>query len=368
MAVIITPQLRIDEYFASERLNQSKLKNVTKGLQYMLSHTEDSPELHYEEKAYFITGSAVDTILTGEEGEYEKQYFVTKVPKPGPKLLSIIHQVYDELHDNDIKIDLPLIEYKDMILAAIDEHEYQPKWKELTKLNKVLEHEEYFKELILQEGKQIITEEKDENIKAIVKSLRENFKTARYFDREELAKYENIDFYYQLPIYFTHEGFECKALMDLLVVFKDSKGRVLRVVGADLKTMYGNPLDFPKNVKSHRYDCQAVWYNLAVEHFIKNVLQQYQEVQIDPFTFVVESSSHPGKPCVYTLEEDILDIALNGRRGEYIGDSLVSYPIKGIRQFLDLYKFYVDNEWKIDYRERNIGVDGILKLGWGGIK
>ena len=100
---------------------------------------------------------------------------------------------------------------------------------------------------------------------SITESLRTNPVTKSFFDRETYSKLEDIDVYYQLPIYFEYRGIACKALLDMLFVFKDIDGKVLSVLLVDLKTMAGLTINFGiTSFKSFRYDIQAAWYTEAL--------------------------------------------------------------------------------------------------------
>ena len=101
MAVVVTPQIEIDKYFESEALSQSVLKTLLGGLDTFLSNQEEEQELYYKEKGHFVIGSAVDCILTGQEGEFDKQYYVSQIEKkPSETEMSIIKMTFDDVVDN----------------------------------------------------------------------------------------------------------------------------------------------------------------------------------------------------------------------------------------------------------------------------
>ena len=80
MGIIITPQAEIDAYFESSALSQSSLKLLLKGYHAFVEN-RDSDEDEKGEKSHLIIGSAVDLLLTGEEGEFQKQYYVSTLEK-----------------------------------------------------------------------------------------------------------------------------------------------------------------------------------------------------------------------------------------------------------------------------------------------
>lgn len=379
MGVIITKQAEIDSYFESQALGQSTLKKLLGGIDNFLANQNKGKELYYEEKSYFIVGSAVDCILTGEEGEFDKQYYVSTLEKkPSDAEMSIVNRVFDELADNNIEIDLPLGDYMDMLMMAIVEAQWYKGNPGEKRIAGLLDRcSEYFEDLKRALGKQVMTSEQKTTIDNIVMSLKTNQRTSKYFDRENQERLD-VDFYYQLPIYFTHRGVDCKALMDLVVVIKDN-GNVVTVEPYDLKTMSGNTLGFLTSVKSHRYDIQASWYTLALGYWLINVLQvsNIEAVNIKNFTFIVESSTFPGTPLVYKLNNEFLDIGKSGRAAVKLVDTnlfsdnreadvTVAREIKGYEQLMDEFLFYEQNEWS-EARVISEAKNGIIQLSWDGI-
>lgn len=390
MAVVVTPQIEIDKYFESEALSQSVLKTLLGGLDTFLSNQEEEQELYYKEKGHFVIGSAVDCILTGQEGEFDKQYYVSQIEKkPSETEMSIIKMTFDDVVDNYAEkndwIDKQFNDFPNSIQAAIEEHNWQPNWKMETKINKIADvGAEYFEDLKLAFGKQILSESQNVLIDEIVSSLRTNERTAKYFDRSQLLLATEVDVYYQLPIYFEYRGLPCKALMDLLIVIKVD-GKPVTIQGFDLKTMNGKTINFLTNLKSFRYDIQAAWYTEALlnenSSFAVNSGYDLKDVSIKPFTFIVESNSKPGQPLLYELSDQLLRIGKFGRNSVYINDmgelfntkttDLTYQPItvvkevRGFDSLIDEYLYYQENEWK----EEKVVADnnGVLKIGWDGI-
>jgi len=264
MGLIITPQAKVDAYYLSDALSQSTMKDLLKGFDAFMNKPEkkSSPGL--------LFGSIVDTILTGEPGQFNVDYYVSTLEAiPSEKERAIIHLVYeDALSDFENKVTekiFVLSDYTGSIEKAILEVKWQPKWKMITKIEKIITiGSQYFEELVLSAGKTIISSEDKFKIEKVVQSLSKNANTAKYFDRDLYVNNDNIDIYYQLPIYFKHKGVDCKALLDMLIVIKDENGVPVKVEPIDLKTMAGYTVDFTNSVKKWRYDIQAAWYTLAV--------------------------------------------------------------------------------------------------------
>lgn len=353
MGIIIGKQQEIDAYFASSSVNQSSLKNLEGGFDNFMAEVAKKKKNEAEGKAtpeYFLVGGAVDTILTGEEGEFEKQYYTSNLEKkPSEVEIKIISSVFDELVANDVIEGMEFSDNPDAILAAADEAEWQMRWKTETRVSKLIEAgTDYFEDLKKSLGKKILTTELKNKIDLIVASLRHNPKTKKYFDREMQESMENMDFYYQLPIYFMYEGVYCKALMDLVVVHKDKDGNIIKIEPIDLKTMSGPVLQFNGKIRTHRYDIQSAWYVKALEcHF------GCSPDIIAPFKFIVESTTNIGKPQVFQITEATLQHGRTGSpRGVFTSDNsdrqLIYPEVKGYEQLMQEYIYYSNQGWEQD--------------------
>lgn len=353
MGLIITPQADIDAYFASEATNQSSLKNLENGLggfMAAIAKRQKEKDENAPTPSYFLVGGAVDCILTGEDGEFEKQYYVSKLAKmPSEVEVKIVDIVFNELANADMLDQVTYEDSYDAILAAANEVGWQANWKADTRVAKlVIAGAEYFEDLKESFGLKIISTEMHENITRIANSLRFNPKTKKYFDRELQAEQENMEFYYQLPMYFEYEGVECKALMDLVVVYRNDKGEIVKIEPIDLKTMSGSTLGFVSKIRQHRYDIQAAWYTLALsKHF------NFPMDKIDPFKFVVESTTGVGTPLVFEISRNTLDHGKNGApEGWFISDNEerdLYYPEqKGYVQLMEDYVYYQEQGFKED--------------------
>jgi hypothetical protein len=318
-------QEEIDEYFGSGRLNQSKLKNIIKGVSYL---EKDEKKLYYEEKGHFIIGSAVDTILSQGDLAFERQYHPSLVKKPSDAIKSIVQWVFDNYEVPGVQ-ELQYLER--YILDACDYHAYQKNWKEETRINKIiLEGSSYFSDLIQSKGKQVISKIENDIIDNIVMSFRSHKFTAEYFKDEK-----DVDIFYQVPIYFTYMGEDCKALLDMIII--DRYNEVIYPI--DFKTTGGNVLSFPGAVKSLRYDIQAAFYTEALLSLTapnkenpaglsragELLFPKLKGYKIYPFQFMVETTGftvdkitgevnyHQGSPLMFTLSEEQRKIGKFGR-------------------------------------------------------
>jgi len=353
MAIIIASQEQIDDYFERPEVNQSSLKDLKDGLDSFMASLAKKRKDKEENKPtpdYFLIGGAVDTILTGEEGEFEQQYYVSALEKkPSEVEISIIDSVFHEISSNNLLDQVNFEDSYDSILAAANEVGWQRNWKDDTRVNKlILAGADYYEDLKKSFGLKIITSEMKNKIDMIAQSLKNNPRTKKYFDRELQAQQEFMDFYYQLPIYFTYNGIECKALMDLVVVHKDENGNIIKIEPIDLKTMSGNTLQFISKIKQHRYDIQAAWYTKALSEYFG-----CHPDTIEPFKFVVESTTNIGTPLVFEISKETLE---HGEKGSPAGmfnsedgGRQLYYPrVKGYEQLMKEYIYYSEQGFRQD--------------------
>lgn len=384
MGLVITPQSEIDKYFESDALSQSNLKKLLGGIDSFINNQKEENELFYTEKGHFIIGSAVDTILTGVEGEFENKFHVSVLDKkPSDTEMSIVNMALQDILQSYTEEQLKeeglqeLSKYPGSIQMAIEEHNYQPNWKPETRINKIIENGTiYFEDLKKGIGKQMLSSNEMTLISSIVSSLKTNPRTSKYFDRTALSRAEKVTVYYQLPIYFTYKGVKCKALLDMLIVVRDEAGKIVSIQPFDLKTMNGNTLKFPSNMKSFRYDIQSAWYVEAL--FAPDSTFKLDGLSIEhlkPFSFIVESNSQPGIPLIYEIDEEVLltgkygrpDLILQGKNENQVNIlEILKQKVIGFDELVDTYIYQSNNEWK----EEKVITDnnGVLKIGWNGIK
>ena len=239
---------RLEDYYNSPRLSQSKLKLLLSGVKAFTEVKE--PELFFEEKQHFILGSAVDCLVTRGTEQFEQEFYISRLEnKPSDTVKSIINEVFYKANITPEQIGLfapNFIDYRDLILESCDSHNYQLNWKNETRVNKILENYEYWNELVESNGKIILTTEDESLINKIVLNFLQNDNTKYYFT----SFAEEKEIINQLHIDFEIEGVECKALLDGVVVNAEDK----TLEPFDVKTTGDKVFYFPKSMRRFRYD------------------------------------------------------------------------------------------------------------------
>lgn len=330
----------VKKYFESEAASQSKIKKSGKSVFDIKKELDPN-------KDYLKIGSAVDCILTGEENQFEEDFFIVEDISISDSIKQILDIVYEEKikEYNDFLEEAEEAEetnrsvfigdlgnYPEYILAACDEVKYGKRYKNETKLSKVLEKKEYFNSKIASYGKTILTEAQKEVVDNVVTSLRTNPRTERFFNRELYKNVENIDIYYQLPIYFKVDGYGelCKALLDIVIVEYKEDGTI-EATPVDLKTTSYDTFYFVKSFIKFGYDYQSVWYSFALRKFLEKKFPS-DAIKINDFLFIAESTVNVGNPIVAKVDENVSRNALHGKLYK-----------KGLVELFERYLFYKQN-------------------------
>lgn len=346
----ITSKEDVDKYFATDALSQSELKYLLKGYPYYLKRKEEP----FKATESMLIGSAVDCILTGEEGQFKEEYYILTTPKPTEKVLEIIDAVAEELIFLEETSTVELLDHTTILEGKIEAFKYQSRWKMETRVTKILdEGSEYFKAKVASIGKKVISPEQWNTITQVVTSLRTHVRTAHFFQDECTFEIE-----FQKPIFFKYEGLDCKALLDFAILVRDAKGEVVEVLPYDLKTTYESTVNFPNIVRNFRYDIQAAWYSLALK-------EEYPKATIKNFTFVVESTTNPGTPLVLQTTLDFLITGITGREAVMQEDVTLRQRVLGIKDLLAKYKYHTTTDLR---EEQYITENPILNLSWDKIQ
>jgi hypothetical protein len=362
-----TTQKEVDTYFSDkERISQSKLKKIIKGVEGLKDVTEK--ELYYEEKEHLIIGSAVDDLLTMGKEVFDNTYYVTIAEKPSGKTLSVLHRLFDnvlETYGENLRMANFGVLTEELIESICLLEDFQGRWKLPAKINALEKNSAYFDELCQAYGKQIITIED----KAKIDSIAESFKNSDYgwifkvANGEENENYDekNIDIYFQKVIYFDYDGIPSKALLDLLLINHNTK----EIAIADLKTTGDTVINFKYAAMKFRYDIQAAFYINAVTKWIKTK-PELKDYTLIGFSFLVESTIVQNGAISFECSDEFLEMGSDGRPAFPISTNdghVINYPkIKGVADAISDYIWYLENGFE---RERLIvEEDGVLVLGW----
>ena len=197
-------------------------------------------------------GSAVDSIITGGEEEFNSRFMVAEFPSVPDSIVTIVKCLFDTYNHNHRTLDS--IPDKEVIEVAA-QFNYQNNWKPETRAKVIKEKGSvYYKLLYLSKDKTILDTATYADVTNTVNALRTSPTTKWYFDGGN--PFENMERLYQLKFKATLNGIEYRCMADLLIVDYDRKV----IIPVDLKTSGKPEWDFYKSFVDWRYDIQARLY------------------------------------------------------------------------------------------------------------
>lgn len=267
---VTEPEYRADpalSYSTLSRFEREGFNNLDK-----LFERVESPSL--------VFGSAVDTLITGSEEEFNQQFMVAQLENPpSDTLVTITKKLFDTWKDGytDIR-DIP----DNVIISTIQDIPWNNHWLPKTRAKKIKEDcAAYYKLLYLSEGKTILNTYVYQDVLNTVDKLRSANSTRFYFEKDN-AFDDNIERLYQLKFKATFNGVNYRCMSDLLVAIHDKK----LVVPVDLKTSYKPEWDFYKSFIEWRYDIQGRLYWRIIRH---NMDQDpyFKDFKLADYRFIV---------------------------------------------------------------------------------
>lgn len=222
------------------------------------------------ESPSLVFGSAVDTLITGSEDEFNEQFMVAELDTPlSDTLVAITKKLFDSWSNEytDIR-DIP----DEVMIATIQDIPWNNHWLPKTRAKKIKEDcAAYYKLLYLSEGRTILNTYTYQDIMNTVDKLKSADSTRFYFEQNNVFD-NNVERFYQLKFKATLSGVDYRCMSDLLVVIHDKK----LVVPVDLKTSSKPEWDFYKSFLEWHYSIQArlywriIRYNMDRDPYFKD--------------------------------------------------------------------------------------------------
>lgn len=224
-------------------------------------------------------GSAVDSIITGGEEEFNDRFMVADYPSVPDSIISIVKNLFNNF--KEVYFTLEEIPY-DSILAEIVNCNYQSNWKPETRVKVVKEKgQEYYNLLFLSQGKTILDNNTYYDVINTVEALKTSAVTKWYF--EEDSPFNNdIERLYQLKFKATFNGIDYRCMMDEVIVDHTNK----KIYLIDLKTSGKKEWEFAKSFNEWSYQIQArLYYRIFKENIEKD--EYFKDFKIEPYRFIV---------------------------------------------------------------------------------
>lgn len=190
-------------------------------------------------------GSAVDSIITGGEDEFNSRFMVAEFPPVPDSIITIVKCLFESYnHDYRILENIPDKE----IIEVASQFNYQNNWKPETRAKVIKEKgSAYYRLLYLSRDKTILDTATNIDVRKAVEALRNSPTTRWYFAPDN--PFENVERLYQLKFKATLNGIEYRCMADLLLIDYDKK----EIIPIDLKTSGKPEWDFYKSFIDWRY-------------------------------------------------------------------------------------------------------------------
>lgn len=226
-------------------------------------------------------GSAVDSIITGGQEEFDSRFMVAEFPATPDSIIKIVKDVFREFNSTHRCLsDVPDVE----IIGRASAYNYQPNWKPETRAKVIKEKGfEYYNLLYLAGNKTILDTNTYQDICNAVDALR-NSETTKFYFAPNNPFEPDIERFYQLKFKACLEGIDYRCMADCLLV--DTKNKF--IVPIDLKTSSHTEWDFYKSFVDWFYHIQARLYwriirdNLDRDEYFKDfILVDYKFIVVN---------------------------------------------------------------------------------------
>lgn len=286
----------------------------------------ENPDTDDEETKYFRIGSALDTLLTAPS-TFKDEFDVINVDRPSGLLGKFI---------DNLPIGVTLDSPEERFYEAYDKSGYKAKLSTVLKwFEERKEAWEYYQAINqLDRDKSIISKDElelVENMKYLV--LCNPF----IYDYFMNVGNKDIELIHQLPVYFTCQEIECKALLDGIKI--DHKAKTIQPF--DLKTIGKGVWNFSMSFYQYGYYRQAAFYTYALELWVKE--HNLQDYNLLPFQFVVvESKKSSRQPAiVYQCSPSDLRAGKEGGCLKQWNDKC----LKGYIELLEDWKWHLEKDY-----------------------
>lgn len=198
-----------------------------------------------QETASLTFGSAVDSLITGGQEEFDNRFLVTEYPNISDNIITIIKELFNKYQNTYNTLnEIP----DNNILEIINLYKYQPNWKPETRVKVIKEKgSEYYNLLYLAKDKTIISGDIYRKVLDAVDELKTSKATKFYFEPDN--PFDNIERLYQLKFKSEFNGIKYRCMLDLVIVDHDKK--IIQPV--DLKTSSKPEWDFYKSFIEWNY-------------------------------------------------------------------------------------------------------------------
>lgn len=223
-------------------------------------------------------GSAVDSIITGGQEEFEERFVVAEFPSTPDSVVKIVKSLFSQYGDS--YRSLTTIS-DDKIIVETECQCYQMNWKPETRVKVIKERgADYYNLLFIAGNKTILDTQTYQDVINAVRALKESEATKFYFMSDN--PFDDIERYYQLKFKACLEGINYRCMMDLAVV--DHKNKI--ITPCDLKTSGHPEWEFYKSFNDWSYHIQARLYWRLLKYAMSKD-SYFKDFELADYKFIV---------------------------------------------------------------------------------
>ena len=198
-------------------------------------------------------GSAVDSLITGGQEEFDERFMVAEFPSTPDSITKIVKSLFSQYRDSYRSL---IMIPDDVIIKETEYQSYQMNWKPETRAKIIKEKgADYYNLLFVAGDRTILDTTTYQDVCNAVRALKESESTKFYFADNNPFE-PNIERFYQLKFKACLEGIEYRCMSDLLIVNYENK----TIQPIDLKTSSHAEWDFYKSFVEWNYQIQARLY------------------------------------------------------------------------------------------------------------
>lgn len=224
-------------------------------------------------------GSAVDSIITGGQEEFDERFMVAEFPSMPDSIVKIIKSLYKQYAGTYRS----LLNISDSsIIRETEDQNYQMNWKPETRAKVIREKgTDYYNLLFVVGDRCIIDTQTYQDVVNAVRVLKESSSTKLYFADDNPFE-PDIERLYQLKFKGEFDGITYRNMADLIIVNHKEKW----VKPVDLKTSSHTEWDFYKSFVDWRYDIQArLYWSIIRQNMDKD--EYFKDFKLLDYDFIV---------------------------------------------------------------------------------
>ena len=224
-------------------------------------------------------GSAVDSIITGGQEEFDERFMVAEFPSMPDSIVKIIKSLYKQYAGTYRSLlNIP----DNSIIRETEDQNYQMNWKPETRAKVIREKgTDYYNLLFVAGDRCIIDTQTYQDVVNAVRVLKESSSTKLYFADDNPFE-PDIERLYQLKFKGEFDGITYRNMADLIIVNHKEKW----VKPVDLKTSSHTEWDFYKSFVDWRYDIQArLYWSIIRQNMDKD--EYFKDFKLLDYDFIV---------------------------------------------------------------------------------